>query len=138
MTKPTPGMLAAMAAAEVGDEQEREDPSTNELQRRMAKLLGHEAALFFPPAPMANQAARRASAPRWGAPLHRGRRYVPRAGGVRSALRHRGGLFLEGPRLPVRGSPCRVGRDDRAGVGGGVPVRRRVAAIRYRRRSDGL
>ena len=60
MTKPTPGMLAAMAAAEVGDEQEREDPSTNELQRRTAEVLGHEAALFFPTATMANQAALRA------------------------------------------------------------------------------
>jgi threonine aldolase len=59
MTKPTRGMLAAMAAAEVGDEQEREDPTTNELQRRMAELLGHEAALFFPTATMANQAALR-------------------------------------------------------------------------------
>jgi threonine aldolase len=59
VTKPTPGMLAAMAAAVVGDEQEREDPTTNELQRRMAELLGHEAALFFPTATMANQAALR-------------------------------------------------------------------------------
>jgi len=60
MTKPTPRMLAAMAAAEIGDEQEREDPTTNELQRRMAELLGQEAALFFPTATMANQAALRA------------------------------------------------------------------------------
>jgi threonine aldolase len=59
VTKPTPGMLAAMAAAEVGDEQEREDPTTNELERRMAELLGHESALFFPTATMANQAALR-------------------------------------------------------------------------------
>ncbi len=58
-TKPTPGMLAAMAAAEVGDEQEREDPTTNELQRRMAELLGHEAALFLPTATMGNQVALR-------------------------------------------------------------------------------
>ena len=57
VTKPTPGMLAAMASAEVGDEQEREDPTTNELQRRMAQLLGHEAALFLPTATMANQCA---------------------------------------------------------------------------------
>ena len=60
VTKPTPAMLAAMAAAEVGDEQEREDPTTNELQRRAAALLGHEAALFLPTATMANQAALRA------------------------------------------------------------------------------
>ncbi|HEX4324198.1 MAG TPA: GntG family PLP-dependent aldolase [Gaiellaceae bacterium] len=59
VTKPTQGMLAAMSAAEVGDEQEREDPTTNALQRRMAELLGHEAALFLPTATMANQAALR-------------------------------------------------------------------------------
>jgi threonine aldolase len=59
VTKPSPGMLAAMAAAEVGDEQEREDPTTNELQRRAAELLGHEAALFLPTATMANQVALR-------------------------------------------------------------------------------
>ena len=41
-TKPPPEMLAAMAAAEVGDEQEQEDPTVNELQRRAAELLGHE------------------------------------------------------------------------------------------------
>jgi threonine aldolase len=59
VTKPTAAMLAAMAAAEVGDEQEREDPTTNELQRRAAELLGHEAALFLPTATMANQCALR-------------------------------------------------------------------------------
>jgi threonine aldolase len=59
VTKPSSGMLAAMAAAEVGDEQEREDPTTNELQRRAAELLGHEAALFLPTATMANQVALR-------------------------------------------------------------------------------
>src|SRR3977135_4106960 len=53
-------MLAAMAAAEVGDEQYLEDPSVNELQRRMAELLGQEAALFLPTATMANQVAMRA------------------------------------------------------------------------------
>jgi len=46
-----------MAAAEVGDEQMREDPTVNELQRRAAELLGHEAALFLPTATMANQIA---------------------------------------------------------------------------------
>lgn len=60
LSKPTPAMLAAMATAEVGDEQYREDPTTNELQRRMAQLLGQEAALFVPTATMANQIALRA------------------------------------------------------------------------------
>jgi threonine aldolase len=49
-----------MAAAEVGDEQYLEDPTTNELQRRAAELLGHEAALFLPTATMGNQVALRA------------------------------------------------------------------------------
>jgi threonine aldolase len=60
LTKPPAAMLAAMADAVVGDEQYLEDPTTNELQRRMAELLGHEAALFLPTATMANQAALRA------------------------------------------------------------------------------
>ena len=60
LTKPSAAMLAAMAAAPVGDEQYLEDPTTNALQRRMAELLGHEAALFLPTATMANQAALRA------------------------------------------------------------------------------
>ena len=60
VTKPSPEMLAAMASAEVGDEQYLEDPTVNELQRRMAQLLGHEAALFLPTATMANQVALRA------------------------------------------------------------------------------
>jgi threonine aldolase len=58
-TMPTPAMLAAMAAAELGDEQLREDPTVNELQRRAAELLGQEAALFLPTATMANQIALR-------------------------------------------------------------------------------
>src|SRR5438309_9269902 len=60
VTKPTAAMLAAMASAEVGDEQFREDPTVNELQHRMAELLGHEAALFLPTATMSNQVALRA------------------------------------------------------------------------------
>jgi len=52
-------MLAAMAVAELGDEQAREDPTVNELQRRAAELLGQEDALFLPTATMANQIALR-------------------------------------------------------------------------------
>src|SRR5262245_54773900 len=52
-------MLAAMTSAELGDEQAREDPTVNELQRRAAELLGQEAALFLPTATMANQIALR-------------------------------------------------------------------------------
>jgi len=56
-TRPTAGMRAAIAAAEVGDEQRREDPTVNLLQERAAALLGHEAALFLPTATLANQIA---------------------------------------------------------------------------------
>lgn len=58
-TQPTREMLAAMASAALGDEQMREDPTVNELQRRAAELLGQEAALFLPTATMANQIALR-------------------------------------------------------------------------------
>ena len=52
-------MRAAIAAAEVGDEQRREDPSVSELQRRVADILGYVEALFVPTATMANQIALR-------------------------------------------------------------------------------
>jgi threonine aldolase len=57
VTTPTEGMRAAIADAAVGDEQKREDPTVNALQKRAAALLGHEAALFLPTATMANQIA---------------------------------------------------------------------------------
>lgn len=57
VTKPTPEMRAAMAAAEVGDDVFGEDPTVNELQRRAAERLGKEAALFVPTGTMGNQIA---------------------------------------------------------------------------------
>ena len=59
VTRPTPAMRAAMAAAEVGDDQYGEDPSTNRLQARVAEMLGKEAALWLPTGTMANQVALR-------------------------------------------------------------------------------
>ena len=56
-TQPTEGMRQAIAGARVGDEQKREDPSVNDLQERVAQLLGQEAAIFVPTATMANQIA---------------------------------------------------------------------------------
>jgi threonine aldolase len=56
-TRPTEGMRAAIAAAEVGDEQRGQDPTTLALQERVAELLGHEAALFLPSGTMCNQIA---------------------------------------------------------------------------------
>ena len=46
-----------MAAAEVGDEQRREDPTVIALEERAAAFLGQEAAVYLPTATMANQIA---------------------------------------------------------------------------------
>jgi threonine aldolase len=59
VTRPTPGMRAAMADAPVGDDQFGEDPTVNALQDRVAALLGKEAALWLPSGTMANQVALR-------------------------------------------------------------------------------
>ncbi|MBA2385004.1 MAG: threonine aldolase family protein [Actinobacteria bacterium] len=58
-TRPSSGMRAAIAAALVGDEQKREDPTVNELEERAAVLLGQDEAVFLPTATMANQIALR-------------------------------------------------------------------------------
>jgi threonine aldolase len=55
VTRPSAGMRAAMAEAEVGDDQFGDDPTVNRLQERVAGLLGKEAALWFPTGTMANQ-----------------------------------------------------------------------------------
>ncbi len=57
VTKPTPAMRQAMAAAEVGDDVFGEDPTVNRLQERAAQLFGREAALFVPSGTMGNQIA---------------------------------------------------------------------------------
>lgn len=59
LTRPTPAMRAAMAAAEVGDDVYGEDPTVARLERRTAEILGKEAALFVPSGTMANQLALR-------------------------------------------------------------------------------
>jgi threonine aldolase len=58
-TRPTDGMRAAIASAVVGDEQRGLDPTTLELQERVAGLLGHEAGLFLPSGTMCNEIALR-------------------------------------------------------------------------------
>jgi threonine aldolase len=63
VTRPTQGMRAAMAAAEVGDDVYGEDPTINALQERVAALFGHEAGLFTPTGSMANQIGLQLSCP---------------------------------------------------------------------------
>jgi threonine aldolase len=54
LTKPTPGMRAAIAAAEVGDDVFEEDPTVKALEARIAEMLGKEAAIFVPSGSMGN------------------------------------------------------------------------------------
>ncbi|WP_238154508.1 threonine aldolase family protein [Ornithinimicrobium sufpigmenti] len=55
LTRPTPGMREAMVHAEVGDDVYGEDPTVALLEKQVAALIGHEAALFMPTGSMANQ-----------------------------------------------------------------------------------
>jgi len=57
VTRPTPEMRAAMAAAEVGDDVYGEDPTVNLLESRAAAIFGREAGLFVPTGTMGNQVA---------------------------------------------------------------------------------
>jgi threonine aldolase len=61
-TRPTDAMRAAIASAEVGDEQRRRDPTTIALEDRVADLLGQEAAVFLPSGTMCNEIALRVHA----------------------------------------------------------------------------
>jgi threonine aldolase len=55
LTRPSAGMRAAMAAADVGDDVYGEDPSVNALEEEVGALFGHEAAVFVPSGTMGNQ-----------------------------------------------------------------------------------
>jgi threonine aldolase len=66
LTKPTPAMRAAMAAAEVGDDVYGEDPTVNALEERVADLFGHQAAVFVPSGTMGNQICLRLVVPSAG------------------------------------------------------------------------
>lgn len=57
VTRPTAAMREAMARAEVGDDMFGEDPTVNALERRLAELLGKEAALFACSGTQSNQLA---------------------------------------------------------------------------------
>jgi threonine aldolase len=54
VTRPSPAMRDAMAAAEVGDDVFGDDPTVNRLEAEMAARLGKEAALFVPSGTQSN------------------------------------------------------------------------------------
>ncbi|HEV7810799.1 MAG TPA: GntG family PLP-dependent aldolase [Candidatus Limnocylindrales bacterium] len=66
VTHPSPAMRAAMAAAEVGDDVWREDPTVNALEERAAELLGKDAGLFVSSGTMGNLVSLMAHVPRGG------------------------------------------------------------------------
>jgi threonine aldolase len=57
VTRPTPGMLAAMGAARVGDDVWGDDPTVAQLQDTVAQRAGKEAALFLPSGTQSNLTA---------------------------------------------------------------------------------
>jgi len=57
VTKPDEAMRTAAGDAEVGDDVYGEDPTVNELESRVAELLGFEGAMLVPSGTMGNQVA---------------------------------------------------------------------------------
>ena len=54
VTRPSAGMRAAMAEAEVGDDVFGDDPTVNRLEQRMAAMLGKDAAIYVPSGTQSN------------------------------------------------------------------------------------
>ena len=57
VTRPSPAMREAMAAAPVGDDVYGDDPTVGRLEARTAEVLGKDAAVYMPTGTMANQVA---------------------------------------------------------------------------------
>ncbi len=55
VTRPTPGMIAAMASAPLGDDVYGDDPTVNALEEESAAVVGKESAVFVPTGTMGNQ-----------------------------------------------------------------------------------
>lgn len=99
VTKPTPAMRAAIAAAEVGDDVLDHDPTVERLEQRIASVLGKEAALFVPSGTMANQIAVRAHCPPgFEVILDRGSHVLNFEAGASAALSGAGFYPLDGVR----------------------------------------
>jgi threonine aldolase len=82
VTRPSPGMLKAMGAAEVGDDVWGDDPTVTRLQATVAERAGKETGLFFPSGTQSNLAALMAH-------CQRGDEYI--VGQLAHTYRHEGG-----------------------------------------------
>ena len=65
VTRPSPGMRASMAAAEVGDDQFGEDPTVNRAPGAGSDLLGKEAALWLPTGALTRTAPTQSTSAAW-------------------------------------------------------------------------
>ena len=147
-TKPSPGMKAAMMAAEVGDEQHGDDPAIHELCDRMAALLGKEAAMFLPSGTMCNQIAILTHC-RAGDEIlaHELSHIIANEGGGPGALTGAVVLGLKGergqfdpghhPRRPARAAPQRAAADPAGGRANRQRRRRLGLAVGQAERGDG-
>ncbi len=138
-TRPTEAMRAAMAAAEVGDEQRREDPTVIALEERVAELLGQEAAVFLPSGTMCNAIAVRLHIRPGGDELFLGEMahplrfeaggpaaisgavltVLPGAGGIFSPAALRGALAAHSPSDRYAPRPRLVSVEQPVNIGGG-------------------
>src|SRR5438132_1277521 len=99
------------------DVQFHEDPTVDELQRRTAELLGHEAALFLPTATMANQVALRAQTKPGSVVLAEERTHVLIYEWGGPAIHS--GLVMHGvPAEAGRPTPEQIYADEELGAGG--------------------
>ncbi|MBM4345362.1 MAG: low-specificity L-threonine aldolase [Deltaproteobacteria bacterium] len=87
VTRPSAAMRAAMAKATVGDDVFGDDPTVQQLERKVAELVGKQAGLFVPSGTMANQLAIRLHC-RSGdeAIVHAGSHIMNYEGGAAAAL----------------------------------------------------
>lgn len=73
VTQPSHAVRLRASGAVVGDDVYGEDPTVNELEQHMSRLLGKEASVFVPSATMGNLVALAASNPRKGSAVLLGR-----------------------------------------------------------------
>ncbi len=79
VSRPTEGMRAAMAKAEVGDDVFGDDPTCHALEQRVAEELGHEAAIFTVTGSLANLLAVRSLVPTGGEVICESTAHIVRA-----------------------------------------------------------
>jgi threonine aldolase len=129
-TRPTPGMRAAIAAAEVGDEQSRQDPTVLALEERVAALLGHEAAVFLPSGTMCNEIAIRLHVRPGGEQVFLGRETHPLIAEAGGPAQLSGAILTEvdGPASTFTGEALAAALDA-SPVGGRYAPRPRLVCV---------